>query len=146
MNRIASVFAGLVLAGTGLAFAGSDYYPPEALHVEKGGALNLGDACKPTERPLLRQSRALKMKLMTDTGIDWKDAGKYELDHIIPLCLGGAPVDPKNLQLQRCYERRGPACLSGPAADKDKLERKICRQVRRGEITCQKAREILTGS
>lgn len=54
---------------------------------------------------------------------------EYELDHIIPLCLGGIN-DRSNLQMQPIDEAR----------EKDKLERKACRMVCRGEIGLDEAR------
>ena len=38
--------------------------------------------------------------MLKGRGETWHDAPKYELDHIIPLCLGGSPTDPSNLQLK----------------------------------------------
>jgi hypothetical protein len=55
------------------------------------------------------------------------DPDLYEEDHLIPLCLGGAPRDERNLWPQR---------WDGPwsAKRKDKLESALCRMVRRDEI------------
>ena len=38
-------------------------------------------------------------RLMKDVGIGWSHASEYELDHIIPLGVGGAPRAEENLQL-----------------------------------------------
>jgi hypothetical protein len=56
----------------------------------------------------------------------------YELDHIVPLCLGGDPEAPDNLQLQPWPEARA----------KDKLEAATCRAYCRGEITLEDARAL----
>jgi hypothetical protein len=53
---------------------------------------------------------------------------EYELDHIVPLDLGGAPLDRRNMQLQPW----GEACN---ARQKDALEVKLSRMVCAGEIT-----------
>lgn len=55
--------------------------------------------------------------------------GAYELDHIVPLCLGGSnSLD--NLQLQPWPE----------AKEKDELEAKACRMVCAGEVSIEEAR------
>lgn len=53
----------------------------------------------------------------------------YELDHIIPLCLGGSN-DRTNLQLQ----------LWPDARRKDEMEWTLCDAVRNHEMTCAEAR------
>lgn len=59
---------------------------------------------------------------------------EFELDHIIPLTLGGAPRSEKNLQLQPWSE----------AKLKDKEEVRLSRAVCAGSITLQKARETIS--
>ena len=46
------------------------------------------------------ESARIKLAMLKARGETWLDAPKYELDHIIPLCLGGSPNDPSNLQLE----------------------------------------------
>ena len=58
-------------------------------------------------------------------GETWLDAPKYELDHIIPLCLGGSPTDPSNLQLESWDE----------ATRKDRIEIQAVRCVCAGKAT-----------
>ena len=57
---------------------------------------------------------------------------EYELDHIVPLELGGAPDDSKNLQLQ-------PRWGECNADDKDRLEAELGRQVCAGDMTLVEA-------
>ena len=59
---------------------------------------------------------------MREQGMDFDaDKGSFELDHIVPLALGGHPRNPKNLALQAweagsaadwatVMARCGPAC------------------------------------
>ena len=53
-----------------------------------------------TVRPSYWESARIKLAMLKARGETWLDAPKYELDHIIPLCLGGSPTDPSNLQLE----------------------------------------------
>jgi hypothetical protein len=59
-----------------------------------------------------------------------------ELDHIIPLCLDGAPLDPANLQLQPWSDAR----------KKDERERNACRLYCRGEVDMPAALQIVRGN
>ena len=53
--------------------------------------------------------------------------GEYELDHIIPLEVGGNPQDRSNLALQPWYGE-------GSAVEKDRLENQLHRLVCNGEM------------
>jgi hypothetical protein len=46
------------------------------------------------------QGLAFSLKLLRDQGLPAADTTKYELDHFIPLALGGHPRKPENLWLQ----------------------------------------------
>ena len=50
-----------------------------------------------SERPPTFYKEKIKRDLVTDFGGDPKD---YELDHVIPLAVGGDPTGPQNLALQ----------------------------------------------
>ena len=83
-------------------------------------------------RPPASYTNALKIKQMViyeDTG----SPSEYEEDHFIPLELGGAPKNPKNLW----PEPRAQAKLSDP------LETKLKRQVCKGMMTLKKARAAI---
>ena len=51
-------------------------------------------------RPATSYTNGVKKRLMRDAGIDAARIGDYELDHIVPLALGGHPLKLSNLQLQ----------------------------------------------
>ena len=84
-----------------------------------------------TVRPSFFASQQLKLEKMKALGAT--EATAYELDHIIPLCLGGSPNDPKNLQLQPWAE----------ATRKDRLEAQACRCVCAGIVPLAEARADL---
>jgi len=51
-------------------------------------------------RPASSYTNGIKTKLMRDEGLDPARKVDYELDHIVPLALGGHPRKPSNLMLQ----------------------------------------------
>lgn len=51
-------------------------------------------------RPPAIYTDRIKRNLLITKGLHWSDAGKYELDHMIPISSGGNPTDPTNLALQ----------------------------------------------
>jgi hypothetical protein len=75
---------------------------------------------------------------MAEYGLPTEPHNDYEVDHLIPLCLGGAD-DDKNLwpQPRRSIEKEFPAEL------KDDLEHRLCKMVCAGEVDVAEAqREI----
>ncbi len=85
-----------------------------------------------TIRPPVSYTNALKimqMVLYEETG----SPSEYEEDHFIPLELGGAPKNPKNLW----PEPHSQSKLSDP------LENKLKRQVCKGLLTLKKARAAI---
>jgi hypothetical protein len=79
-------------------------------------------------QPSVEVTTAIKDLLMAQTGVRY--ARDYKLDHRVPLCLGGAPLDPRNLQLQLS---RGPC----NARQKDVLESALCQAVCEGRETLE---------
>ena len=51
-------------------------------------------------RPASGYTNGVKKKLMREAGIDTVRIGDFELDHIVPLTLGGHPRKLSNLMLQ----------------------------------------------
>ena len=84
-------------------------------------------------RPSYWQSARIKLAMLKARGETWLDAPKYELDHIIPLCLGGSPTDPSNLQLEPWDE----------ATRKDRVEIQAMRCVCAGKATLAEAQRDL---
>lgn len=71
-----------------------------------------------TVRPATSYTNGVKLKLMREAGIDAARASEFELDHIIPLALGGHPRKLDNLQLQPWEGELG-------AKRKDRIEVKL---------------------
>lgn len=78
-------------------------------------------------RPATSYTNGVKKKLMHDAGIDAVRIGEYELDHIVPLELGGHPRKPSNLMLQPWEGEHG-------ARAKDALEGRLRSLVCRGKL------------
>lgn len=80
-------------------------------------------------RPSLSWSTAVKRSLLAPG----QNMRSFELDHIMPLELGGAPTDSVNLQLQPWPEARA----------KDRVENYLHAQVCRGRMTLTAAQEAM---
>ena len=78
-------------------------------------------------RPPVSFTNSLKKLQMKKYGYPLADARDYEEDHLVPLCLAGAPQDPDNLWPQ-------PRSGEWNADRKDKLEAKLCRLTCDGKV------------
>ena len=74
---------------------------------------------------------------MRQYGYQDADIHEYELDHLVPLALAGAPDDPANLWPQ---PHRG---TSWTAADKDALEARLHRLVCDHKVSLQEAQQAM---
>lgn len=74
-------------------------------------------------------------------------AADYEEDHLVPIELGGAPRDAKNLWPQP-YEAQGAryAPAGAGAETKDKVERKLHDAVCNGALTLKLARQTIAAN
>jgi hypothetical protein len=79
-------------------------------------------------RPSTGYTNGVKLKLLREAGIDESQIGQYELDHIIPLAVGGHPRKLSNLALQPWDGELG-------AHRKNGLERRLQGMVCRGEMS-----------
>ncbi|WP_295751617.1 hypothetical protein [Undibacterium sp.] len=91
-----------------------------------------------TIRPPTYYTNKIKLTFLQNAGIPSGDAELYELDHIVPLVLGGHPRVLANLMLQPYQGTLG-------AKQKDRLELKLLDMVCKHEINLDSAqREIGT--
>jgi len=89
-----------------------------------------------TVRPSTSYTQGVKLKLMREAGLDTATISAYELDHIVPLALGGHPRKLSNLALQPWDGEHG-------AHRKDILESRLHREVCRHELTLQAAQHCI---
>jgi hypothetical protein len=73
--------------------------------------------------------------MMQDVGVG--DSNTWNMDHIIPVCLGGAPFAQENLRLQSWQG-------SCNAKDKARLDAAICKAVCQGDVTLGEAQLEIT--
>jgi hypothetical protein len=83
-------------------------------------------------RPPVSFTNSLKKLQMHKYGYPLADIRDYEEDHLVPLCLAGAPQDPANLWPQ-------PRFGEWNAERKDKLEAKLCRLACDGKVPLAQA-------
>jgi hypothetical protein len=97
-----------------------------------------GETCSADTRALRHWSRERDDRIMEEYGLQPGPHPNYEVDHLIPLCLGGAD-DDKNLWPQ-------PRRLLEPewnAERKDDLEAKLCQMVCAGKIAVTEAQQAI---
>jgi hypothetical protein len=89
-----------------------------------------------TVRPSTSYTQALKRTMLVRAGLTPADSIKYELDHFVPLAVGGHPRAEDNLWLQR-WDGEWNARV------KDRLERKLQVMVCAGDISLDAARDAI---
>lgn len=84
-------------------------------------------------RPSSSFTQGVKLKFLREASINRAEAVNFELDHFVPLALGGHPRSIDNLWLQR---------WDGPwsALAKDRLKRRLQVMVCAGRLTLAEAR------
>ena len=116
MGHLSAILAGAVLAGTAIIV----YDAP-------------ADICSPGYARSHRMDAGhyypVAKQVFAEHGIPWSARHAYELDHRVPLCLGGSN-DPANLWPQPLDE----------AKTKDRLEWHACREVCAGHVSLSEAR------
>jgi hypothetical protein len=90
-----------------------------------------------TVRPSTTYTNGIKKRLLLEKGLDYEaEKDSYELDHIIPLALGGHPRNLSNLTLQLWDGHDG-------AKRKDRLEVKLQCLVCSGDVPLAVAQDAI---
>lgn len=87
-------------------------------------------------RPPVRYTNKVKLALMDEEGFHFVLPSEFELDHWIPIELGGNPTSWKNLTLQAWPGPNG-------AHEKDKLENMLHREVCAGRVSLKDAQSCM---
>lgn len=87
-------------------------------------------------RPSTTYTNGVKLKLLRENALPASAAKEFELDHRIPLALGGHPRSLQNLMLQPWEGKDG-------AKAKDRLERSLQRLVCAGKVLLDDARKAI---
>ena len=136
VSRSASFLAGIVLVGTCAALALGDEgeMPDPTLTPGVVASIDAGEVCgrgSLTYSQAHRQTtREMKLEVIHAYGLTPPFRG--EIDHRIPLCLGGAD-DVRNLWPQRDFQA------------KDRLETFACREVCAGRVSITEAQGWFLG-
>ena len=103
-------------------------------------------ACKTgwtaTVRPPLSVTSKIKDQSLKDYGLPASAAATTELDHLIPLELGGAPADPKNLWVEPNYPN-GPHPTRFDHNPKDVVEFRLRNAVCAGRVPLAAAQKAI---
>ena len=84
-------------------------------------------------RPAPSYTGRIKARALREAGLPREDARRYELDHVVPLTLGGSPRSPDNLRLQPWPEARV----------KDRIEVRLSRMVCRRQMQLEDAQRCI---
>lgn len=90
-----------------------------------------------TVRPPVSYTNKIKLAQLAAIGKKPSDASMYELDHVVPLEVGGSPKDPTNLKLQLWDGTTG-------AHAKDVVENRMHKYVCNGKITLAAAQYCMS--
>ncbi len=86
-----------------------------------------------TVRPYVSEMKKIKAEMLADVGVPIENHNQYELDHVVPLALGGAIIDRRNLALQPIDEAR----------EKDAIEVCLSSLVCQGKIDLEDAQSAI---
>ena len=127
--RAAAFAAALCIHGLAPALAHDLAFNPAVTQETIGATICIRGWTK-TVRPPVSYTNLITIRLIHELEIPEELLVDFELDHRIPLALGGAPSDPRNLELQPWDE----------AGEKDRIEACLSRAVCAGTITLDEAR------
>jgi hypothetical protein len=114
------------------AFADSTIVPDPVLTPGQVRTTNIGEVCSTDTRSLRHWSRERDDRILAEYGLSPGPHPQYEIDHLIPLCLGGADSDA-NLWPE---PRRGVEA-TWSAERKDELEARMC------SLVCSEALDVV---
>jgi hypothetical protein len=130
--------AALALAWPVPALADSTIVPDPTLTPGAVRTVDVDEICSTGTRELRHWSRERDDRIMEEYGLPTGPHPTMEIDHLIPLCLGGSD-DDKNLwpQPRRSLEPEWNA------ERKDDLEARLCQMVCDGEIAASEAQQAI---
>jgi len=94
-----------------------------------------------TVRPPVSVTQAIKARSLTDYGLPQSAEKTTELDHLLPLEVGGAPADAANLWVQPNYAHPHPSAFDHNP--KDPIEFAVRNAVCSGRVTLAAAQAAL---
>ena len=111
---------------------------------------NLSDTvCKAgwaaTQRPPSAYTSALEFAQIIEYGYADRDRSHYEEDHLVPIELGGAPRDPRNLWPEPRQATLADGTPIG-SNEKNDLEDALHRRVCAGDLPLTEAQQLIAGN
>jgi hypothetical protein len=132
---LAAILA-LLLAAPAVARGDLAILPDPTLTPGAVRTTDVGAICSTPTRGLRHWSRERDDRILAEHGLPTGPHPSVEIDHLIPLCLGGAD-DDKNLW----PEPRHSIETEWPAELKDDLEHRLCELVCAGELDVREAQQ-----
>lgn len=126
---------GLILAGLAVAAEATIALNPDVTQSNIRETICVPGYTK-TVRPSTTYSNGVKRKLFREAGLDEAVMSAFELDHHVPLALGGHPRSLNNLMLQPWDGANG-------AKKKDRLEVKLQCLVCTGQLRLAEAQQAI---
>jgi hypothetical protein len=120
------------------ALADSGILPDPTLTPGAVRTTNIGEVCSASTRDLRHWSRERDDHVMAEYGLPEGAHPQFEVDHLIPLCLGGADSDA-NLW----PEPRRSIEPTWNAERKDELEALLCHRACTGELDIGEAQQMI---
>jgi hypothetical protein len=121
------------------ALADSGILPDPTITPGAVRTANIGEACGASTRELRHWSRERDDRIMREYGLPAGAHPQYEVDHLIPLCLGGAD-DDRNRWAQ---PRRSIEPVFN-AERKDELEARMCALACSGQLDIATAQKQIS--
>jgi hypothetical protein len=86
--------------------------------------------CGQPTRERRHVDEAMRRRVFAEYDVPWAERSAYEVDHLVPLCLGGSN-ELANLWPERSH------------AEKDRVEARLCRRVCAGEVSLDWAQRVM---
>jgi hypothetical protein len=128
-----SMFLAFVLLSTPVDAGGRPVLNPAVTQATIAATICISGWTR-TVRPYVSEMKKIKAELLAAIGEPIEHRNRYELDHIIPLALGGAVIDRRNLALQPIEE----------AHQKDAVEACLSSLVCQGKVELQDAQSAIS--
>jgi hypothetical protein len=120
------------------AWADSGILPDPTLTPGAARTTNIGEVCSVSTRELRHWSRERDDHIMAEYGLPEGAHPQYEVDHLIPLCLGGADSD-----VNLWPEPRRSIEPVWNAERKDELEARMCALACSGALDVAEAQRMI---
>lgn len=138
---LAAIFASLLLQVAPDPSLTPGFLNPEINSSNMGNTVCAAGWSTSTLRPSSSYTHKIKIMVMNQYGYDGMPLKDFELDHLIPLELGGHPTDPRNLWPQPLHLNING--LEEGAYQKDRVENAARKAVCSGRMSLEEAQRAI---